>query len=666
MPYQIQFRRDDIVLLALAILVAIGIFLLDLMIPLGVAAGVPYVAVVLIGAWLPWRYGIISLAAISTALTILGYLLSPEGSVFWVVFTNRIIALLTIWLTAFLLIQRRRAEEALKSGYESLEAKVAERTMELQRANTSLAGANTGLAKQVAEIAEGEAALRESETRLHGVMDNVVDGIITIDEQGVIESLNRAAELLFGHPAERIRGKNVKVLMPEPHHSKHDDYIANYRHTGEAKIIGIGPREVLGLRKDGSTFPLELAVSAMDIGSKRCFIGVARDISLRKETEAQLQQAQKMEMIGQLTGGVAHDFNNLLTAIIGGIELLEEHIGEAPEARRNLEIARRGALRGADLTHRLLAFSRKDTLNPKPTEMNRLVTGMADLLGRTLGEHIEIETVLAGGLWQAIIDSNLLENALLNLSINARDAMPEGGKLTIETANTRLDEAYARNHEEVIPGQYVMVAVSDTGTGMSPEVLERAFDPFYTTKEVGKGTGLGLSTVFGFVKQSGGHIKLYSEVGQGTTVKLYLPRVMGNGERQRAVEAHPRTQPMGDETILVVEDDPDVRMFVVSALRVLGYTILEAHDGPQALALLEDKPHIDMLLTDVVLPSGMNGRDVAEEVQKIYPQTKVLFSSGYTENAIVHHGRLDADAELLAKPYTRETLAITVRRVLDS
>jgi len=527
-------------------------------------------------------------------------------------------------------------------------------------------GGIVSIRADITELKVAESALKEREARLRGIMDNVVDGIITFDEHGIIDSFNHAAEVMFGHTAECIRGQNVSVLMPEPHHSEHDDYIENYLHSEKGKILGIEPREVMAVDKDGSIFPMELAVSVMDIDGSRRFIGVLRDITQRKEIEEQLRQAQKMEAVGHLTGGIAHDFNNLLTTIIGNLDLVKDHIEENPEAQSFMDAAFKASLRGADLTQRLLAFSRKQALCPEPTDVNRLVPGMTELMRRTLGEDIQIETVLAGGLWHAMVDPGQLENALLNLAINARDAMPEGGKLTIETANTRLDQDYAGAHQEVTPGQYVMVAVTDTGTGMPPKVIERAFEPFFTTKEVGKGSGLGLSMIYGFVKQSGGHVAIYSELARGTTVRLYLPKATDAGLRAHIAQASRRNQPRGHETILVVEDDPDVRAFVVAALRVFGYQVNEAEDGPTALVLLDELSHIDLLLTDVVLPRGMNGRQVAEEVQKRLPQVKVLYTSGYTENVVVHHGRLDEDAKLLAKPYTRETLAIKVRSVLDA
>ena len=395
---------------------------------------------------------------------------------------------------------------------------------------------------------------------------------------------------------------------------------------------------------------------------------VTAAIAERERAEEALRQSQKMEAVGQLTGGIAHDFNNLLTVIAGNVDIARRHIGDQGEARvlRALGNAQIGAERAAVLTQRLLAFSRRQPLNPRPVDANKLVTGMGELLHRTLGETVEVETVLAAGLWRIEADPNQLENAILNLAVNARDAMPEGGKLTIETANTHLDRAYAVQNAGVSPGQYVAICVTDTGSGMDSDTLARAFEPFFTTKEVGKGTGLGLSMVYGFVKQSGGHLKIYSEEGEGTTVRIYLPRLLGEEE---GVEDGPeQAVPEGsrDETILVCEDDDDVRAYTVEVLRELGYRVLEAHDGPSALRLLErQEGNVDLLFTDVVLPSGMTGAILAQEARARHPALRVLFTTGYARNAIVHHGRLDPGIELITKPFAYADLAARVRDMLD-
>ncbi|TMJ72368.1 MAG: response regulator, partial [Alphaproteobacteria bacterium] len=371
-------------------------------------------------------------------------------------------------------------------------------------------------------------------------------------------------------------------------------------------------------------------------------IAQAREAMAQREAaEAQLRQAQKMEALGQLTSGIAHDFNNLLTAILGNVELLQRRVRDRdPELLRLAGAAMRGVDRAATLTQRLLAFSRRQPLDPKPLEVNRLIAGMSDLLRRTLGEEIEPETVLAGGLWPVLVDANQLEHSLLNLAINARDAMASGGKLTIETANTLLDESYAARHEELAPGQYVMISVSDTGSGMSAEVREKAFEPFFTTKETGQGTGLGLSQVYGFIKQSGGHCAIYSEPGQGTTVRLYLPRHLGDVQTVGLPES-PRAGSGRGEMILFVEDDADVRIFATDLLRELGYDVLAAATGMEGLSLLEAHPEVRLLFTDVALPGGMTGRQLADQAVQRHPGLKVLYTTGYARNAIVHQGRLD-------------------------
>ncbi len=393
--------------------------------------------------------------------------------------------------------------------------------------------------------------------------------------------------------------------------------------------------------------------------------------ALHEQETAQeaLRQAQKMEAVGQLTGGIAHDFNNLLTVVVGNIDMALRALkaaGGEPRAERALGSAQKGAERAAALTQRLLAFSRRQPLAPRPLDVDKLVLGMSDLLHRALGETINLEIVTSPGLWRIEADPNQLEAALLNLAVNARDAMPGGGVLTVETANARLDEAYALQNAEVPPGQYVCIAVTDTGSGMPKELLEKVFEPFFTTKEVGKGTGLGLSMVYGFVKQSGGHVKLYSEEGKGTTVRMYLPRLLAEVDPEPDTEIVPGLEvSRAAETILVVEDDDDVRAYTVAVLRDLGYRVLEAHDGISALRLLERQEQpVELLFTDVVMP-GMSGRELADEASKIQPDLRVLYTSGYTRNAIVHGGRLDAGVEMIAKPFTTDALAQKVRDMLD-
>lgn len=393
-------------------------------------------------------------------------------------------------------------------------------------------------------------------------------------------------------------------------------------------------------------------------------LGSMMDVTQTREMNERLRQSQKLEAVGQLTGGVAHDFNNLLTVILGNAELLSEHLTDQQQLRMLADMTATAAERGAELTGRLLAFARRQPLEPKQVNLNRLIQGMDSLLRRTLPENIDIETVYAGGLWLCEADPAQLENALLNLAINARDAMTDGGKLTIETGNSLLDESYAGLHEEVVPGQYVLVSVSDTGCGMAPETVGRAFEPFFTTKQMGKGSGLGLSMVYGFTKQSGGHIKIYSEVGEGTTIKLYLPRAINSADALFEGHVAPVIE-RGDENILLVEDDPLVREHVCVLLKGLGYQVVTANHADDALDIIMQMPELDLLFTDIVMPGAMNGRQLADRARELRPGIRVLFTSGYTENAIVHHGRLDRGVHLLNKPYRRQELAAKVRKVLD-
>ena len=401
---------------------------------------------------------------------------------------------------------------------------------------------------------------------------------------------------------------------------------------------------------------------------------VSRTSALVAETERraaledQLRQSQKMEAVGQLTGGIAHDFNNMLAVVVGALDLLGRRLETTadPQIKRYAAMAADGAGKAALLTQRLLAFSRQQPLRPETIDMNRVVAGMSDLLRRSLGSEVQLETVLGGGLWRVSADPNQIENLILNLAINARDAMPDGGRLTIETQNAHLDERYTAAHAEVAAGQYVLVAVTDTGTGMSPDVVKKAFDPFFTTKDVGKGTGLGLSQVYGFVKQSCGHVKIYSEVGQGTTVKIYLPKLVAVvDDRSMEQAARPRNlSARNGETILVVDDEEAVRSLTVDALSGLGYAVLAADGAASALKALDRRSDISLMFTDVVMPE-VNGRKLADEALRRRPALKVLFTTGYTRNAVVHNGVLDAGVELLGKPFTVAELADKVRDVLD-
>lgn len=423
-----------------------------------------------------------------------------------------------------------------------------------------------------------------------------------------------------------------------------------------------------GARKEVSATSLKLRELNITLEQR-----VADEIARRTEAEAALHQAQKLEAIGQLTGGVAHDFNNLLTVILGGLDTIGRQISDMQEVpqlariTRAQKMAQQASQRAAMLTARLLAFSRRQPLDPKPINVDRLLTEMSELLQSTLGEQVRLQIVSTAGLWSAHADASELEHAILNLIVNARDAMPDGGRLTIETGNAWLDDAYVAGLAEPVPsGQYVLVAITDTGVGIDAATLDRVFEPFFTTKDVGKGTGLGLSQVYGFVRQTGGHIRIYSELGHGTTVKIYLPRV---SETQASTRDDRLLSPpsllRGEETILVVEDHADLRAYSSGVLRELGYQILEAADAASAISILESGIHVDLLFTDVVLPDGVHGRKIAERARSLQPTIKILFTTGYTRNAIVHNGRLDAGVNLLNKPFTFQGLAEKVRKALD-
>ncbi len=621
---------------------------------------------------------------------------------------------------------------------------------------------------------------------LDALLNSSVDGIITIDQRGTIETVNPAAARLFQYDVEEFVGRNVKFLMPEPFCSEHDGYLHNYTTSGTRKIIGIG-REVIGLRKDGSTFPMHLSVGEFMIGEQPYFTGIIHDLSERKQldamatrlgrvlegsvnevyvfdaetlrfltvnqgarrnlgyseeelknltpvdikpdfdmarfqemiaplrsgkrellqfetihrrkdgtdydvginlqfyrtenppvfvaiilditerlkTERGLRQAQKMEAIGQLTGGIAHDFNNLLTVIVGNLELIELRISD-PEIRDLLNEAQEATDLGARLTNRLLAFARNSQLEPKVIDLNALTLSLTDLLQRTLGETISLNSAFSTDLRPIKIDPAQLESAIVNLAVNARDAMPRGGKLVLETGNVTVV-----NDDEAIEiglrrGDYVRLSITDTGQGMPDDVRQKAFDPFFTTKEVGRGTGLGLSMVYGFAKQSGGHVTIYSEVDIGTTINLYLP----SHQEASAPSDHKKAEvdePKGNgEHILVVEDNDSVRRLTLARLRGLGYGVLDAADGAQAVRVLETHSEIDLVFTDLVMPGGISGYDLCKQVRKRWPHIKVLLTSGYAEE-LTHGDKLEAeDVRLLRKPYRQAVLAQTIREVLDN
>jgi PAS domain S-box-containing protein len=531
-------------------------------------------------------------------------------------------------------------------------------------------------------------------------------GYLTLRRDGIILRANRRVREWTGYSAHEFASRTFQSLLSKPGQIYFETHFAPLlRMQGEIREVAFDI-----ICKDGSRLPVltntvqqldasgqptvtlvalfnstdrrryehELLVARNDATSsaqalkelnEQLEARVADEVQERMRAEEALRQAQKMEAVGQLTGGVAHDFNNLLTVILGSLDNMNRELGKVSDdavrtkLQRMRDMAFLGAERAGRLTSRLLAFARRKPLDPKPIDVNAMLSGISELLRRTIGEQVSLEFVGAGGLWPAMIDQAELENAVVNLAVNARDAMPNGGQLTIETRNVSLDDAYVETlGEPVPPGQYVLVAVTDTGIGMDRETIERVFEPFFTTKEAGKGTGLGLSQVYGFVRQSNGHIRVYSEVGEGTTIKLYLPRSLQKAER---VEERRRDVPRGSgETILVVEDHDELREHSSEALASLGYRVLTAADGPAALEIIRSSEPIELLFTDVVLAGGMNGRKLAEAAAELRPGLPTLFTTGYTANAIVHNGRLDPGVALISKPFTIEQLARKVQQVL--
>ncbi len=549
-----------------------------------------------------------------------------------------------------------------------------------------------------ARLREAEEALAASEERYRTLFESIDEGFCIIEffdgphgplSDYIHVEANPAYALHAGIP--NVVGQKLREMVPD----EADAWVARY---GAVLRTGEPIRFEQELVATGRQ--LELAAFRIEPASRRQVAVLFQDITARKKAEAALQrlnetleqrvtdalaermkeqqrlrateealrQSQKMEAVGQLTGGIAHDFNNLLTGIMGSLELLRTRVnqGRLDDADRYIMAAHASSRRAASLIHRLLAFSRRQTLDPKPTDVNRLVVGMEELIRRTVGPQIVVDVVTAGGLWSTLIDAPQLENALLNLCINARDAMPDGGRITIETANKWLDDRAAAERD-LPPGQYLSVCVTDTGTGMTPEVKAKAFDPFFTTKPMGQGTGLGLSMIYGFVRQSGGQVRVYSEVGQGTTMCLYLPRhYVSEADRIAAAAPMEPQRAHAGETVMIVDDEPTVRMLVTDVLHDQGYTAIEARDGPEALRMLQTDARIDLLITDVGLPGGMNGRQLADAARVSRPELKVLFITGYAENAIIGNAQLAPRMQLLTKPFMMEDLANRIRSMIES
>ncbi|WP_245502246.1 hybrid sensor histidine kinase/response regulator [Bradyrhizobium betae] len=503
-------------------------------------------------------------------------------------------------------------------------------------------------AQLLRQVEDAQRALRESMTRLTAVVDTAVDGVILFDAQARILLFNPASERLFGYRADEVMNLDIGMLMSNEKRPSS---------PGQARRLATG--EAVGVRKDGSTFPMDLSVGQAWQDGELIYVGIVRDLTARKLTEQQLQQAQKMETVGQLSGGIAHDFNNLLTVIIGNAEHLSEQLKSRSDLRQFAYDICQSGERGAELTRRLLAFSRRQLLQPQTIDCRELLESIFKLLKRTLRENIEIKTAFGPRAIQAFADRAQLESAVLNLALNAQDAMPSGGHLTLSTELAAIDEDYRALHPEVAAGSYALISVTDDGEGMTPEVIEHAFEPFFTTKEVGKGSGLGLSMVYGFAKQSDGHVSIYSERGLGTTVRIYLPRAGGQSltEPPENEEAAPR----GYETILIAEDDPFVRSSAIRRVEALGYRVVAAVNGKEALQRLRTDPGIDMLFTDIIMPGGMSGWDLAEQARRIRPSLPILFTSGYALEALIEQGRAQAQAIILTKPYRRAELAQRLR-----
>lgn len=538
-------------------------------------------------------------------------------------------------------------------------------------------GELVGFAKVTRDITDRHHAQQEllaSERRYRRLVDAVIDyAIFQLDANGYVSSWNAGAERIKGYKSAEIIGQHFSAFYTDDDRAKGIPALALEKAATEGRFEAEGRR----VRKDGSQFWASVVIDPIvdDDGSISGFAKVTRDITERVQSEARLKESeerlaasQKLEAIGQLSGGIAHDFNNLLMIVIGNLETVQRHARQltGPAAlERAIANAMRGAQRAAALTSRLLAFSRRQALDPKPLNVNKFIGGIGEFLQRTLGERIEVEVAGTAGIWIVEVDSNHLESALVNLAINARDAMPEGGKLTIEAENIVADAGYHRRNPEISPGQYVLICITDTGAGMTQETLEHAFEPFFTTKEVGHGTGLGLSQVYGFVKQSGGHVKIYSEPDQGTTVKIYLPRSTAGVEVEDEATGDQVEEGIEGETILVVEDDEELRAFLADTLRNLSYRVHAAANAQSALTiLLQNDRRIDLMMTDVVMP-GLNGRELGRRALAMRPGLKILYMTGYSRNAIVHHGRLDEGVEFLQKPFSQAQVALRIRELLD-
>ncbi len=512
--------------------------------------------------------------------------------------------------------------------------------------------------------APSEPSAQESEARYRSILESAVDGIITIDEVGTVDSVNPAAERMFGYAAEELIGGNIKILMPPPYREEHDGYLAKYVDTGDKKIIGIG-REVIGQRKNGSTFPLDLAVSEVFFSDRRSFVGILRDITERNSLKQQLLQAQKMEAIGRLAGGVAHDFNTLLGSIMGYSEMVLDELAAEDPLQRKIQQIHRGAERGATLTRQLLAFSRRQVLRPELLDLNAVLVEMEDMLRRLTTEDIELVLDLDPQLGRVKVDGGQIEQVVMNLIVNAADALPQGGRITVKTVNIDIDAGHTERGTVLVSGRYAMLMVDDNGHGMNEDIRIRVFEPFFTTKEPGKGTGLGLSTVYGIVRQSGGGVSIESRIDEGTRVKVYLLRSDEIPVAEDEQESARELPGQGSETILLVEDDAMFLELTTEVLENQGYTVLPAEMPTQALEL--SRQHlgpIHLVITDMVMPE-MTGSELAHSLAGERPDLRVLLMSGYSDDILEERGAADNDRAFLQKPFSTKELALAVRRLLD-
>jgi PAS domain S-box-containing protein len=532
----------------------------------------------------------------------------------------------------------------------------------------ALTGGGADLIGTLSDITKKHALTEQvalDEARFRGFLESSPDALVITDRFGLIVMVSQRVEAVFGYKPEDLIGRPHGTLVPTHHRKAHAVHLHNFFDAPAVRDMGTG-QALKGRRQDGSEFPIEVRLSPYPAPEGLFVIAAVRDITQRQQAEDQLRQAQKMEAVGELTGGVAHDFNNLLTAILGNAELLDWGDSKTDvETTALIAAIRRAGQRGALLTQQMLAFSRKQSLKPEVTNLNLLISMMSDMLRQMLGDGITVQVTQAGGLWPSFVDRNQFENAMLNVASNARDAMPDGGRLTIETSNVTVDDDYGTADGGLRAGLYVMIAVSDTGEGMNEETLQRAFEPFYTSKQVGHGTGLGLSQVYGFVKQSGGHVKLCSEVGHGSIVRIYLPLHHASGDPEiKSTTVSEPARVRGTETILVVEDESSVRDFSCAALTRLGYHVLAADSAAAALAIITQEPRITLLFTDIGLPA-VSGRQLAEEARRRYPDLKVLFTTGYAPGAAEQDRTLHPGVDMLTKPFTIDKLARQIRDILD-